>query len=148
TEIAPMGDPSLVFERAAGTLDGTLLLAGSLAGAAVLYVAEGRAWKTALMIPSCAAINGIAQLDETRWVLVGRAAGGQAYLAIYDSTRHRISPFAPPGPRPLLAVASDLEGNRGAAFAVGPGGLALAIRADGEDIGLEVENVTSTRDLS
>ncbi|MGZ6084568.1 MAG: serine/threonine-protein kinase [Polyangiales bacterium] len=148
SEISPMGDPSLVFERAAGTLDGTILLAGSLAGAAVLYVAEQRAWKTAIMIPGCASVNGIAQLDETRWALVGRAGGGQAYLAVYDSSRHRISPFAPPGPRPLLAVASDLEGNRGAAFAVGPGGLALAIRADGEDIGLEVENVTSTRDLS
>lgn len=150
SEISPIGDPTLVFERAAGSVDGMLLLAGSLAGTAVLYVADNRQWRTALMIAGASAINGIAQLDEHRWVLVGRSNGGQAYLAIYDARRHHLSPFASTGPRPLLAVASDLEGagGRGVAYAVGPGGLAIAIRGDGEDVGVETEQCATQRDLA
>ncbi len=149
TEIAPASDPSLVFERAAGSAESTLLLAGSLAGAAVLYVIEGRQWRTALMIPGASSINGIAQLSETRWVLGGRSQAGSAFLAVYDSAQHRISPFTSVAPRPLLAVASDIdEAGRGVAYAVGPGGLALAIRGEGDDVGIEVETVTSSRDLS
>jgi len=150
SEISPYGDPSLSFERASGTVDGVLLLAGSLAGVAVLYVAENRQWRTALMIPGASAINGIAQIDESRWVLVGRSQGGQAYLAIYDIRRHHISPFASTGPRPLLAVASDLEARNGAgvAYAVGPGGQVLSIRGEGEDIGIETEQCSTTRDLA
>jgi len=150
SEISPYGDPSLTFDRAAGSVDGLLLLAGSLAGAAVLYVAEARQWRTALMIPGASAINGIAQLDENRWVIVGRSHGGQAYLAIYDARRHLISPFASTGPRPLLAVASDLEGagGKGVAYAVGPGGLTIAIRGEGDDVGIETEQCSTTRDLA
>ncbi len=110
SEISPMGDPSLVFDRAAGTLDGMLLLAGAIAGAPALYVAEQRRWRTSLMIPGASAVNGIGQLDETRWVLVGRATNGQAYISVYDASRHVISPFLAPSPRPLLAVASDVDG--------------------------------------
>ncbi len=150
SEISPASDPSLVFERAAGTVEGLLLLAGSLAGTAVLYVADNRQWRTPLMIPGASAINGIAQLDEHRWVLVGRSHGGQAYLAIYDNRQHRLSPFASTGPRPLVAVASDPEnaGGRGVAYAVGPGGLAIAIRGEGEDVGIETEQSATTRDLA
>jgi eukaryotic-like serine/threonine-protein kinase len=150
TEISPVGDPSLSFDRAAGTLDGLLLLTGSLAGAAVLYVAENRQWRTALMISGASGINGIAQLDEHRWVLVGRSNGGQAFLAIYDARQHRLSPFASTGPRPLVAVASDLEGSggRGVAYAVGPGGLTIAIRGEGDELGIETEQCATTRDIA
>ncbi len=152
TEIAPMGDPSLCFERAGGTLDSMLLLAGSLGGATVLYVTEQRQWRTALMVAGASSINGIAQLDEWRWVLVGRSGNGGAYLGIYDARRHHISPFASTGPRPLLAVASDIDGDvktrGGVAYAVGPQGFALRIRAEGEDVGIETEHVSTTRDLS
>lgn len=165
TEISPAGDPSLVFDRAAGTLDGTLLLAGSVAGAPALFVADQRRWRTTLTIPGASAVNGIGQLDESRWVLVGRSTNGQAYISIYDATQHRISPFLAPSPRPLLAVASDIDGEsarvaervaggtpggggRGIAYAVGPGGVVVAIRADGDEIGIELEACTTTRDIS
>ncbi|MBL8722086.1 MAG: serine/threonine protein kinase [Myxococcales bacterium] len=158
TEISAAGDPSLVFDRAAGTLDGMLLLAGSIAGAPALYVAEQRRWRTTLMIPGASAVNGIGQLDETRWVLVGRATNGQAYISVYDAAQHRISPFLAPSPRPLLAVASDIDGEgrssapqagtRGIAYAVGPGGVVVAIRSDGDEIGIELEACTTTRDIS
>ena len=149
-EVSPVGDPSLVFERAAGALDSLLLLTGSLAGTAVLYVADNRQWRTALMISGASAINGVAQLDESRWVLVGRSNGGQAYLAIYDAKHHRLSPFASTGPRPLLAVASDFEGSggRSIAYAVGPGGLTIAIRGEGEDVNVETEQSATTRDVA
>lgn len=159
-EISPAGDPSLVFDRAAGALDGTLLLAGSMAGAPALFVADQRRWRTTLTIPGASAVNGIGQLDESRWVLVGRSTNGQAYISIYDANQHRISPFLAPSPRPLLAVASDIDGEgrsgvpghvtstRGIAYAVGPGGVVVAIRADGDEIGIELEACTTTRDIS
>jgi serine/threonine protein kinase len=164
-EVAPAGDPGLAFSRAAGSPETRLLLAGTLAGAAVLYVAEDRSWRTALIVPGAGAINGLAPLDDRRWVLVGRSQRGGAYLAIYDARTHTISPFASMGPRPLLAVASDLDddGRGGVAYAVGAGGSVLAIRtvaesehpqvdageavADGGETIVEAESCGSSRDL-
>jgi serine/threonine protein kinase len=145
-EVPRLGDGNLVFERAAGVPEELLVIAGSLAGAPVLYVSEHRAWRTPLMLSYVAALNGIARLDEQRFVLIGRATGGGAYLGVYDAATHAVRTFTPPSQRPLLGIATDLEGM---AYAVGPGGLALAIRADTDGSAtIELEKVTTHRDLS
>jgi serine/threonine protein kinase len=145
-EVPPPGDASLVFERAAGVPEELLVVAATLAGAPALYVSDRKAWRTPLMLSYVTAINGIARLDEQRFVLIGRATGGAAYVGLYDASAHVVRAFAPPAPRPLLGIATDYEG---IAYAVGPGGLALAIRADGEGgATLEQESVATQRDLS
>ncbi len=145
-EVPPLGDASLVFERAAGSPEELLVIAATLAGAPTLYVSDRRAWRTPLLLPHVGAINGVARLDEQRFALVGRALGGAGYLGVYDAASHAVSAFTPPSPRPLLAIATDVEGM---AFAVGPAGLALAIRADPEGgATIELEKVMTQRDLA
>jgi serine/threonine protein kinase len=145
SEIAPMGDPTLCFHRAAGSTDETLLLAGTLGAIPMLYVSSARSWRAPLVLDGVASINGLGQLDEHRWVLAGRSATGGAYLALYDAHRHAVSPFASNVERPLLAVASDLDG---VAYAVGPGGLVVALRAQADAVSVEIEPSMSQRDIS
>jgi len=143
--VGPSGDPRLVFEHAAGTTEQTLVISASLAGAPFLYVCVQGQWRPALQVPYAAAINGVAQLDDNQFVLVGRSQAGGAFVSIYDVNAHRLTPFLA-SMRPLLAVASDLEG---CAYAVGPGGLAVSIRSDKEQgTALALEQVMTERDLS
>jgi len=144
-EVAPLSDPNLVFERAAGTPDELLVITATHFGTPTLYVSDSRSWRSTLAIPNAASINGVGQLDETRWIVVGRSTAGTAYLAVYDSSRHTITQMPSPAPRPLLAVATDVEG---IAYAVGPGGLAISIRGEGAEIRVEAEESSTQRDLS
>ncbi len=138
-------DPRLLFERAAGSLDHTLALAATSEGASFLYIASGGSFRPALQLEHASAINGIDQLDDTHFVLVGRSQAGGAYVSVYDSAAHAVVPFLATM-RPLLAVASDHDG---CAYAVGPGGLAVAIRLDPQlGASLALEQVGSERDLS
>ncbi|MEO7094729.1 MAG: serine/threonine-protein kinase, partial [Polyangiales bacterium] len=143
--VGPAGDPRLVFEHAAGTTEGTLVIAASLAGAPFLYVCDQGNWRPALQVPHAAAINDIAQLDDTQFVVVGRSQAGGAFVSVYDVQSHQLTPFLA-SMRPLLAVASDLDG---CAYAVGPGGLAVCIRTDPQQgTALALEQVMTERDLS
>jgi hypothetical protein len=76
---------------------------------------------------------------------VGRSQAGGAFVSVYDAKAHELTPFLA-SMRPLLAVASDLDG---CAYAVGPGGLAVSIRNDPEQgTMLALEKVMTERDLS
>jgi hypothetical protein len=144
-EVGKVSDPRLVFEHAAGTTEQTLVVSASLAGSPFLYVSVKGQWRPAIMIPHAAHINGVAQLDDQRFVLVGRSQGGGAYVSVYDVESHAITPFMATM-RPLLAVTSDLDG---CAYAVGPAGLAVSIRADPQvGVALSLEQVMTDRDLA
>src|SRR5205085_2706172 len=83
------------------------VIGATLGGSPTLYVSQKRGWRPTLAVPRAAAINGIGQLDDQRFVLVGRATSGTAYVAVYDAGVHQIVELPSPAPRPLLAVASD-----------------------------------------
>ena len=146
SDAPPIGDPRLIFERATGDPDELLVVSASLAGAPMLYVCDRQSWRTALMVPHAASVNDVAQLDDHRFVLVGRGQGGGAFVALYDASQHTIVPLSNPAMPPLLAVAGDLDGG---AYAVGPSGLALQLHVDAQGgVNLAQEQVMTTRDLS
>jgi serine/threonine protein kinase len=141
-----IGDPRLVFERAAGDPDELLILVGAMSGMPLLYVTERRAWRAPLAIPYAASINGLAQIGETAWVLIGRALDGTGYVAMYDSLHHVVTPIGSPCGKPLIAVDGDGDG---VAYAVGPSGTAVELRvmSDGT-LRMTQEWVGSQRNLS
>ena len=145
-EVGPLGDPRLIFQRAVGAPGDLLVVAGQIAGTACLYVSRGGRWLQPLAIPDAAFVTDLAQLDERRFIVVGRTRTGSALVAVYDVAAHAMQTLPVPSTRPLLAVASDLEG---CAFAVGPAGLAVTIGVDPQrGVHVEVEAASTERDLS
>jgi serine/threonine protein kinase len=145
-EVGPAGDPRLVFHRAAGSPESTLVVCATHQGTPCIYVSRRGEWLAAQIVPGAAFINDVTELDESRFVLVGRAQSGGSYVAIYDSNSHVVTPVATSQGRPFLAVAGDVDG---CAFAVGPAGTAASIRIDpARGPYVDPEPTTTERDLS
>jgi hypothetical protein len=145
-QTGPSGDPRLVFHRAAGSPEHVLVVCATHAGTPCIYVSRRGDWLPAQIVPGAAFINDVTELDDTRFVLVGRAQSGGAYVAIYDAGSHTVTPLAVQQTRPFLAVAGDVDG---CAYAVGPAGEAASIRFDSaRGVVVEAEPTTTERDLS
>jgi serine/threonine protein kinase len=93
----------------------------------VLYARAGRWWLKPLPLQGIAAINAIARVDLTRWLLVGEATDRSGFAAVYSPLNWEVERMATPGVGSLIACAGSAERRVGAA--VGAGG-AVVLRGE------------------
>lgn len=126
-ELLRAADPSVCFTAASGDPDETLVLVGEQTGGEPrLYAATAGNWLPALAVAEASAINAVTQLDDARYLVVGRDTSGRAYAATYHPARAELTRIAAPPGRALLAL--DGRPERGLATAVGCEGGVLRIR--------------------
>lgn len=118
--------PEVAFLEASGTLDDLAAVVGQAPNSPpMLYGFCGRKWLRPLPVPAAAIITGLVQMDDERWMVVGRSTGGQGFVAVYSPLEWALEPLAVPPARAFLACAARRE--RGVALAVGAEGAVVRI---------------------
>jgi serine/threonine protein kinase len=141
-ELMRFSDPSLRLMDAHGDLGDLAVVAADGNGGPVLIgVASRRAMKPVAIV-GAANVSGIARIDDTRWLVIGRTRHASAYAAIFKPLDFDVQPIAVPEGRALLATASRPE--RRLALAVGGDGGIL--RVDREQV--EAVNVEGKPDFA
>ncbi|MCC6213829.1 MAG: serine/threonine protein kinase [Polyangiaceae bacterium] len=123
-------DESVSFVDASGDLgDLAVVVAMGPGRPPLLYGLVGTRWLKPLPLPGVACVAGVARLDDSRWLVVGRREDGRGYVALYAPLEWHVQPLEPPPGRPVVACAGRPE--RGIALAVGAGGYVLRATATG-----------------
>jgi serine/threonine protein kinase len=127
-ELMRFSDSALRLIDAHGDLaDLAVVAADGQSGPVLIGVASRRAMKP-VAIAGAANVSGIARIDDTRWLVIGRTPQGKAFAAIYRPLDFDVTPIAVPEGRALLATASRPE--RRLALAVGGDGGILRVDRD------------------
>jgi hypothetical protein len=119
-------DPSVVFVDASGNVADLAVVVGLREGAAPeLWAAVGGRWLRPLSVTDAAYIADLAQLDDERWLVVGRNTLGGGFAAIYSPLAWSLEYLPAPPTRAWVACAARAE--RDTALAVGADGSVLRI---------------------
>ena len=113
--------PELSFLDASGSLDDLIVVVAQAGtGPPCLIGLAGGRWLRPLPLPNAAVVNALAQVDDERWLVVGRGNDGRGFTYLYSPLERTIEPVPAPDTRAYLACASRRE--RDVALAVGTGG--------------------------
>jgi len=82
-------------------------------------------WLRALPLPDVAYVSGLTQVDEERWLVVGRSHAGTGFVAFYSPLSWSIEAVVAPPTRAWVACTARAE--RDIVVAVGAGGTVLRI---------------------
>lgn len=105
-------DKSVTFEDACGDIQELAVFVGSrMDDAPLLLGLSSRHWIKPASIGRAASIAGLAQLDETRWLVVGRSREQRGFAVVYTPLMWEIEKVRSPVTRAYLACATrpDLE---------------------------------------
>ena len=119
-------DLDVTFTGLTPDFEDVAVILGSKPGSPpLLYAVVGKHWLRPLPVPDAAMLTGVARIDETRWLVVGRGTDGRPYAAYYRPLDWQLDRLRVPAGRSLLGAASRPE--RNTAVAVGVGGACLDI---------------------
>lgn len=110
-------------------------------GLALAALSGGR-WLKPLPLAGAAHVASLAQVDDDRWLVVGRAESGGAYAALYTPLAWELERLPVPESSALVASAALLERRLG--LAVGPSGALVRVAAGR----VETQTVAGAPDLS
>jgi serine/threonine protein kinase len=114
----------LVFLDASGSLDDLcVVMAREADGPPVLLGLSGGRWLRALPLPMAATVNALCQIDDERWLVVGRETGGRGFALLYSPLEWSAEPLSVPATRAYIACAARRE--RDVSLAVGTDGTVL-----------------------
>jgi eukaryotic-like serine/threonine-protein kinase len=117
-------------EMASGTPDDLAAAFAVCEGApAVLYGVTLKRWLKPLPLGDVSFVLGLERLDEERWLVVGRRATGQGFVAAYAPLRWEIHAAVVPAVRVYTACATVPE--LGIGVAVGASGAIVEVRPEG-----------------
>src|SRR6185436_9216146 len=78
-------DPSVSFELASGDLADLAVIVGARAGKPpLLYALSGRHWLKPATLGKAASVAALSRIEDERWLLVGRNADNEGFVAIYS----------------------------------------------------------------
>jgi serine/threonine protein kinase len=125
------------FLDASGSLDDVLVVAAQAAGSSpVLLARAGGRWLKPLPLANATVVNALAQIDDERWLVVGRGNDGFGFACRYSPLDWEIEPVSAPLTRAYLSCAARRERD-----------VALAVGTDGAIVRLE-GGVSSTIQLA
>lgn len=111
----------LSFLDASGSVDDLLVVVGQAeTGPPCLLGLAGGRWLRPLPLPNALVVNALAQVDDERWLVVGRTTDGRGFAYLYSPLEWTVEALPAPNTRAYLACASRRE--RDVALAVGTGG--------------------------
>jgi hypothetical protein len=114
-------NPAMTITHASGNINDLAVVAASIPGQPpLLFGIASRRWMRQVPLPDVASINGVEQLDDTTWLVVGRNTEGEGFALLYEPLQWEISPVQLPETRAMLACVA-LPG-LGLGAAVGTGG--------------------------
>jgi hypothetical protein len=87
-------------------------------------MAGGR-WLKPLPLTNAVVVNALAQVDEERWLVVGRSTDGRGFVYLYTPLEWTVEALPAPETRAYLATASRRE--RDVALAVGTDGAIVRV---------------------
>lgn len=126
SELLQSQDPSLTLSDATVDFDDIAVAIGKRPDSCPLLLAHvGRHWLKPLPVPNASALTGVARINDTSWLVVGRHAEGRAYAARYRPLEWALDELSTPPARALMACAGRPE--RGEAVAVGAEGVVLEV---------------------
>lgn len=124
-EVLEPGAPRLRYTFGNGDPDDlAVFVAQTSEGPPMLCALIGRRWLKPLSLPLGTAVNGVARVGESTWLIVGRSEAGGGFAALYDPLLWELTPVAETA-KPLLDCAASPA--TAVAMAVGIGGTVLSI---------------------
>lgn len=132
-EVAGAGVSSLQFERASGSLDDLLVLAGSSSGNCSLTGLGPSGWLRTVPLPDVAAINSLTRLSPTSWLVAGRLRSNVGLIARYRPLDGVLTPLSVPHTGAFFHASADVE--RGTFVVVGTDG--WLVFDNGDQLGSE-----------
>lgn len=107
TRIVQAPEQGVRFERLSGALDDVAVLVSTApSGAPSLSTFVGKRWLKAQPLTDVAFLGGIAQLNDTRWLLAGRAVDGSSYAAFFSPLSYTLDRIGTPAASSFTACAA------------------------------------------
>jgi serine/threonine protein kinase len=117
-------DAEVNFLDASGNVsDLAVVVASRRDGSLELSAVVGGRWLRALPLKDVAYVSGLTQVDEERWLVVGRASHGGGFIALYSPLSWFIEPISAPATRAWVACTA--QSDRDVVLAVGAEGSVL-----------------------
>jgi serine/threonine protein kinase len=128
-EIVRVPDPNVRFSHASGRFDDLLAAVGQRPGEppTLWAMAAGR-WMKPVRLDGVTYVASLLRLDDSRWVVCGRFAQGNGFVAIFSPMQWEVKFLSTPFTRAFVSGASEPE--RSAAIVVGADGVGFHL--DGE----------------
>jgi hypothetical protein len=118
--------PGLAFLDASGSLDDLcVVVAQGPDGPPLLSALSGGRWLRPFPLPMAAAVNGLCQIDDERWLVVGRETTGCGFALLYSPLEWWAEPLPAPAARAYIACACRRE--RDVSLAAGTNGTVLRL---------------------
>ncbi len=117
-------DADATFLDASGNVaDLAAVVAQRATGTIELCAAVGGRWLRPLPLPDAAFVSGLTQIDEERWLVVGRSRQGGGFVLAYSPLSWSVEPILTPPTRAWVACTARAE--RDIVLAVGTDGSVL-----------------------
>jgi serine/threonine protein kinase len=117
-------DADASFLDASGNVaDLAAVVARRASGVIELSAAVGGRWLRSLPLPNAAFVSGLTQIDEERWLVVGRSTQGGGFVSLYSPLAWTLEPISAPPTRAWVACTARTE--RDVVLAVGTDGTVL-----------------------
>ncbi len=117
-------DPSVTFADASGNVsDLAVVVAVQKSGAIELCAAVGGRWLKSVPLRDAAYVSGLTQVDDERWLVVGRTIQGGGFVSLYSPLGWTVEPLDAPPARAWVACTARSE--RYVVLAVGTEGAVL-----------------------
>ncbi len=91
----------------------------------MLFGIAARRWMRQVPLPDVASVNGVEQLDDSAWLVVGRTVEGEGFALLYEPLQWELTPVPLPETRAMLSC-SAVPG-LGLGVAVGTGGTVVIL---------------------
>ncbi|MCS6901422.1 MAG: serine/threonine protein kinase [Polyangiaceae bacterium] len=72
----------------------------------MLFGIASRRWMRQVPLPDVASVNGVEQLDDTAWLVVGRTDEGDGFALVYEPLQWELTPVRLPQVRAMLSCAT------------------------------------------
>ncbi|HEY3668933.1 MAG TPA: hypothetical protein VGL19_23210, partial [Polyangiaceae bacterium] len=118
--------PGMAFLDACGSLEDLCVVVGQgPEGPPVLLGLSGGRWLRPFPLPQAAIINALSQVDDERWLVVGREISGRGFAVLYSPLDWSVEALPAPVTRAFIACASRRE--RDVSLAVGTDGTIVRV---------------------
>jgi serine/threonine protein kinase len=137
------GNPAMTLTHASGNINElAVVVASAPHQPPLLFGIASRRWMRQVPLPDAASVNGLEQIDDTTWLIVGRGIDGSGFTLLYEPLQWQLTPVHLPENRAMLACAT--QPGLGLGVAVGTGGTVAIL----EDASFKIEPIPERPDLS